>query len=216
MLARDPRAGALSALWNARRAATVLRGSARCSTENARQTPGNPCAAAAVLTSRRPTLDTVRTSAAGRPRRPEKRAPVFFIGSTGYTWQQSVAAVRAHTPLCHFLVKRTHVGEAHATVTKRYVVHIRARPSRAAAVRARRRGRRGYRTAWIRALVDVPPTGWDPESCTSPAADNARSRDTLAALRRDRVLAARRPLPVLHARIVSRCSCRAVLLPSLG
>lgn len=44
------------------------------------------------------TSDTVRMLIIGLPRRtPFARAPVFFavLGSTSYTWQQSVAAVRA-------------------------------------------------------------------------------------------------------------------------
>lgn len=92
----------LSTLWNARRTATVLRGSARCPAVEARQRTGiRACDATAGTRSRRPTPDTVRALAvdrrapSDRRRSPIARAPVSFsaaavaVGSTSYTWQQS-------------------------------------------------------------------------------------------------------------------------------
>ena len=100
----------LSTLWNARRTATVLRGSARCPAVEARQRTGiRTCDAAAATTSRRLTLDTVRVPAIDHrisfDRLLITRVPVSFlaavaVGSTTYTWQQSECGRCAVRALC--------------------------------------------------------------------------------------------------------------------
>lgn len=128
LAARVHRVSPLSTLWNARRTATVLRGSARCPAVEARQRTGiRACDAAAATTSRRPTLDTVRVPIDPRAsydrRSSIARAPVSLfasaavaVGSTSYTWQQSrvwpLPCERCVLRGCHFLVASSPVAAA--------------------------------------------------------------------------------------------------------